>query len=382
MVSAVPPLLDVTMNSVRSSGSRSTSAAMETGSTLSSTWRRGQPPRARSSSRFHPLGRRAVRNAMGPSVADPRTGEIIESDIIWYHNHLRSYRNRLMVETGAANADARTLQMKPELIGETVRQVIAHEIGHAVGLPHNMIGSSSFPVDSLRSPSFTARYGVSPSIMDYARQNYIAQPGDGVTRFVRMMGPYDHDHFDGYVRALAPGIEVIDHRTLGTWFARGAEATLRNLRSIIELADDMAVRDDDVLELRRRVEAAPQPDRPLLHVAFEAANGCGKVLGLETQHELRDADAGGLEVAARRPDVDTPDSSRVGESFTSPRRLRDSAARPAQSADDGLLGVRPPRPEPCGLCRGDRLWRVLHLLQRVPRRVGADARRAVLQARR
>ncbi|NOT09004.1 MAG: zinc-dependent metalloprotease [Gemmatimonadales bacterium] len=132
-----------------------------------------------------------TRNATGPSVADPRTGEIIESDIIWYHNHLRSYRNRLMVETGAANPAARSLRIPEQLIGETVKQVIAHEIGHALGLPHNMGGSSALPVDSLRSPSYTERYGVSPSIMDYARQNYVAQPGDGVTRFVRKLGPYD-----------------------------------------------------------------------------------------------------------------------------------------------------------------------------------------------
>ncbi|MCA9737914.1 MAG: zinc-dependent metalloprotease [Gemmatimonadota bacterium] len=133
-----------------------------------------------------------TRNAVGPSVSDPRSGEIIESDVIWYHNHMRSYRNRLLIETGASNPEARSLRIADATIGETMRQVIAHEVGHAIGLPHNMIASSSFAVDSLRSPSFTDRYGVAPSIMDYARQNYIAQPGDGVRRFIRKIGPYDH----------------------------------------------------------------------------------------------------------------------------------------------------------------------------------------------
>jgi hypothetical protein len=133
-----------------------------------------------------------TRNATGPSVSDPRTGEIIESDIIWYHNHLRSYRNRYLLETAAANPKARTLDTPEEEIGEMMRRVISHEIGHALGLPHNMKASSAYPVDSLRSGTFTQKMGIATTIMDYARFNYIAQPGDQNIRFVRQLGPYDN----------------------------------------------------------------------------------------------------------------------------------------------------------------------------------------------
>ena len=143
-----------------------------------------------------------VRNAVGPSTSDPRTGEIIESDIIWFHNHLRSYRNWYLIQTGASNPKARTLDTPEEEIGEMMRQVIAHEIGHALGLPHNMKASSSYPVESLRDPEFTSKYGVAPTIMDYARVNYIAQPGDGVTRYIRQIGPYDHHSINWGYRYL------------------------------------------------------------------------------------------------------------------------------------------------------------------------------------
>ncbi|MGH7528887.1 MAG: zinc-dependent metalloprotease, partial [Gemmatimonadales bacterium] len=134
-----------------------------------------------------------TRNAVGPSTHDPRTGEIIESDITWYHNHLRSYRNRLVVETGAANPAAQGLDIADEYLGNALRAVITHEVGHALGLPHNMVASSAIPVDSLRNPAFAARYGVSLTIMDYARQNYVAQPGDGLKPedFIRRLGPFD-----------------------------------------------------------------------------------------------------------------------------------------------------------------------------------------------
>ena len=165
-----------------------------------------------------------TRNATGPSMSDPRTGEIIGSDIIWYHNHIRSYRNRLMLETGAANPKARNLRIDDDYLNEAIRQVIAHEIGHALGLPHNMKANSSYPVESLRDPEFTSEYGVSASIMDYARQNYIAQPGDGVERFIRKIGPYDKYAINWGYRVI-PDAETPEDEvsTLNQWILDKAD---------------------------------------------------------------------------------------------------------------------------------------------------------------
>ncbi len=147
-----------------------------------------------------------TRNAMGPSVSDPRSGEIIESDIMWYHNHFRTYRNRYLVETGAANPSARSLQTPEEDMGEMIKMVIAHEVGHALGLPHNMKASSAYPVDSMRSAAFTQEYGIAATIMDYARFNYVAQPGDQGIRFIRQIGPYDYYSINWGYRWI-PGME-------------------------------------------------------------------------------------------------------------------------------------------------------------------------------
>jgi hypothetical protein len=170
-----------------------------------------------------------TRNAMGPSVSDPRSGEIIESDIIWYHNHLRSYRNRFLIETAASNPKARTLETSDEDIGEMMEMVISHEVGHALGFPHNMGASSSYEVENYRKADFTQKEGISASIMDYARFNYIAQPEDKGVRYIRQMGPYD-DYAVNWGYRLLPDAKTPEDEvpTLNKWVeAKAGDARFR-----------------------------------------------------------------------------------------------------------------------------------------------------------
>ena len=132
-----------------------------------------------------------IPNANGPHIADPRSGEIIESNINWYHNVMTLLRNWYFVQTAAINEDARGVQFKDEVMGRLIRFVSSHEVGHTLGLPHNMGSSVAYPVEKLRDPAFTKEFGTAPSIMDYARFNYIAQPGDGEVALMPDIGPYD-----------------------------------------------------------------------------------------------------------------------------------------------------------------------------------------------
>ncbi|PQJ79427.1 zinc-dependent metalloprotease [Polaribacter porphyrae] len=132
-----------------------------------------------------------IPNANGPHVSDPRSGEILESDINWYHNVMSLLKNWFFVQTAAINPDAQTTEFKDEVMGRLIRFVSSHEVGHTLGLPHNMGSSVAYPVDSLRSASFTKKYGTAPSIMDYARFNYVAQPEDKGVALMPNIGIYD-----------------------------------------------------------------------------------------------------------------------------------------------------------------------------------------------
>jgi hypothetical protein len=156
-------------------------------------WPENDPTMSLEDARFSVLRYFAadIQNAYGPNVHDPRSGEILESHIGWYHNIMSLLRNWYLIQTGAVDPAARTKKFDDKLMGELIRFVSSHEVGHTLGLRHNMGASSATPVEKLRDKEYQKLNGHTSSIMDYARFNYVAQPEDGVTDLFPRIGDYD-----------------------------------------------------------------------------------------------------------------------------------------------------------------------------------------------
>ncbi len=132
-----------------------------------------------------------VANAMGPSVYDPRSGEVISAHIIFWHDILRYSEQSYFAQAGAADPRVGNLPLSDELMGALMRETATHEVGHALGLRHNHRAATAYTIKQLRDPEFTRTHGTTASIMSYGRYNSVAQPGDGVTEFMPKLGPYD-----------------------------------------------------------------------------------------------------------------------------------------------------------------------------------------------
>ena len=161
-----------------------------------------------------------IPNANGPHVSDPRTGEILESDINWYHNVMTLLRGWFFVQTAAINPEARSAEFEDEVMGRLIRFVSAHEVGHTLGLPHNMGSSCAYKVEDLRNAEFTKKYGTAPSIMDYARFNYVAQPEDKGVALMPNVGVYDKYAIAWGYRPIPGTTAEEEKEVLNSWITK------------------------------------------------------------------------------------------------------------------------------------------------------------------
>ena len=163
---------------------------------------------------------------MGPSWIDPRSGEIINASVTVFHNIVQLVQYWRFLQTAPADKDVRDIVLREDLLGDCIAYVLSHEVGHTLSLMHNMAGSSSIPVESLRDPKFTQEFGTTYSIMDYARNNYVAQPGDfekGVRLTPPIIGVYDMYAINwGYRLIKDANTPDAELPTLNKWIAEKA----------------------------------------------------------------------------------------------------------------------------------------------------------------
>lgn len=213
-----------------------------------------------------------IANASGPHNRDPRSGEIIESHINWYHNVMQLLRNWYMLQVGPNDQRARNMIFPDDLMGELIRFVSSHEVGHTLGLRHNFGATSQTPVDSLRSADYLRKYGHTPSIMDYSRFNYVVQPEDGITPDLQYPRIQDYDEWAiewGYRRFPELASPQAETAKLNEWIIEkqknprlwfGHESNRDDPRSQAEDLGDNQMQANalGVRNLKRVVEALPQ----------------------------------------------------------------------------------------------------------------------------
>jgi hypothetical protein len=161
----------------------------------------------------------ATENAYGPNIYDPRTGEVLAGRVFLHDDILKWLERAYITQAGAVDARARTLPLPDELMGELLRAVVAHEIGHVLGLAHNFKASQAYTTAQLRDPAFVAEHGHLASIMSYGRFNYVAQPEDGVTDLIPRLGPYDHFAIHWGYAPIADVTPEAERATLDDWLA-------------------------------------------------------------------------------------------------------------------------------------------------------------------